>query len=980
MNRDKKYMKSMNTYAYLPLSKKKPLYPKTSLKKASKNINSKNNFTYSEINNISRNNANLLNKVYSKNKFRGVLDTTSPNNKDIFIDSDSERPSKNREKKSKISNKNRCTKLVIEKVESQKPVNNNEYYKFTNQKPKGFVVNSNNFSKKSFSNKNLLLRYSSKTQINKNVQRNNSSNYNYIAQHRQPATQFQIFNNDTLKRNNKHGSTNNIFTSDSYFYNSNNNFTEPEYLFRTQAGFNKVRKIKDISYISRSPYYLKTSNDTLLKDSSIGNNYIIYTNDSIGLNTYNQEFSIPNNVDNTGYQYLYNHTDNNQRYKINGTKRANLYDSYKDLLKVNKFIKLSKNNNSHNSKIINAYPRYKEKIVKIQSLWRGAYVRELMTFYLDLNRFKNILDKIMKYHLYDYFTGFKDRLNNNNKKYIKKKSTDKIIVNQRYKYSKNKVNGKNKEKENKIPEEYKQILEKKDENYENLLKNYNSLVTELQNIISNNEDNNNIIDKNNLKEILNNHKIRNKMKKFDIIKPEQKDKFHLTHEGIDDKSVKIKTMDDNNQSISNHFTSNIQIINNEHFLIEKAKNINKILYDIISFELSLISNKENKPKLIDIYHCEEFNIINNIKEKEPKVCSDESNSIINNKIKPKMFDVITINKDKNNEVTILNSSEKIKEKNKDNDKDKNKPQNYHERNIIICENERFNLIKIFTNTNDVNKDKNNTVELNTENNKKESNNMKNDFIIVNNDNLFFEKIKIFQIDKITEITNELNKLEPNNHYELIFKGLIKGLNNTNKTNIIDNNKQEFSYIQKKEKVNISCDNKNENGNINYNLTNEIAKEYSLEINPFELKRAIKKGNNIMITHENIFEVLYKDNSIFTEKAKRNIMKIILPIKLKITLREFIHRSIFSLLINIPKKSPNEDLDKTGKPSIKELIEEEREKARSIKSSFYNKYHLGQMKKKEIQKILANYAIYKWNKLLYKIAKEIINNKNVIMKK
>ena len=75
----------------------------------------------------------------------------------------------------------------------------------------------------------------------------------------------------------------------------------------------------------------------------------------------------------------------------------------------------------------------------------------------------------------------------------------------------------------------------------------------------------------------------------------------------------------------------------------------------------------------------------------------------------------------------------------------------------------------------------NTVELNTENNKKESNNMKNDFIIVNNDNLFFEKIKIFQIDKITEITNELNKLEPNNHYELIFKGLIKGLNNTNKT-------------------------------------------------------------------------------------------------------------------------------------------------------------------------------------------------------
>ena len=59
------------------------------------------------------------------------------------------------------------------------------------------------------------------------------------------------------------------------------------------------------------------------------------------------------------------------------------------------FGKLSKNNNSYNSKIINSFPKYKDKIVKIQSIWRGAYVREIMTFYLNINKFKIIIDKVI---------------------------------------------------------------------------------------------------------------------------------------------------------------------------------------------------------------------------------------------------------------------------------------------------------------------------------------------------------------------------------------------------------------------------------------------------------------------------------------------------------------------------------------------------------------------------------------------------------
>ncbi len=44
------------------------------------------------------------------------------------------------------------------------------------------------------------------------------------------------------------------------------------------------------------------------------------------------------------------------------------------------------------------------------------------------------------------------------------------------------------------------------------------------------------------------------------------------------------------------------------------------------------------------------------------------------------------------------------------------------------------------------------------------------------------------------------------------------------------------------------------------------------------------------------EVLYNKNAIFTAQAKKNMMKIILPIRLKTTLREYVRRDICPLLI------------------------------------------------------------------------------------
>ena len=85
---------------------------------------------------------NVLCKELSKKKYRGVLDVSSVGNKDVLTDSDSEAPRNRNSKENEDYNvndnympkKKGCAKLIIEKIESQIPQTNAEYYKFTNQK------------------------------------------------------------------------------------------------------------------------------------------------------------------------------------------------------------------------------------------------------------------------------------------------------------------------------------------------------------------------------------------------------------------------------------------------------------------------------------------------------------------------------------------------------------------------------------------------------------------------------------------------------------------------------------------------------------------------------------------------------------------------------------------------------------------------------------------------------------------------------
>jgi hypothetical protein len=81
------------------------------------------NKTYKVIDNLEKENINtLITNIYKEKKYRGVLDLTSPNNKNICIDTDSEHQKS--EKGSGFSPKDqnkKSTKLLIAKTESQFP-------------------------------------------------------------------------------------------------------------------------------------------------------------------------------------------------------------------------------------------------------------------------------------------------------------------------------------------------------------------------------------------------------------------------------------------------------------------------------------------------------------------------------------------------------------------------------------------------------------------------------------------------------------------------------------------------------------------------------------------------------------------------------------------------------------------------------------------------------------------------------------------
>ena len=171
------------------------------------------NRTYKVDDNIEQDNINnYISNMYKEKKFRGVLDPTSPNNKDIFIDTDSEPQKSEREGKFSLPIK-KSAKLLIAKTESQFPQTYNAQTIFKRDGlTRGYYIKGNQPNNKI--NDNIYKTYSTLTtnnKIPKNVMQTPSplidnkayQDYNQNSQSRMRSKQLTM--NNLNQRNQRNG-------------------------------------------------------------------------------------------------------------------------------------------------------------------------------------------------------------------------------------------------------------------------------------------------------------------------------------------------------------------------------------------------------------------------------------------------------------------------------------------------------------------------------------------------------------------------------------------------------------------------------------------------------------------------------------------------------------------------------------------------------------------------------------------------------
>ena len=441
---------------------------------------------------------------------------------------------------------------------------------------------------------------------------------------------------------------------------------------------------------------------------------------------------------------------------------------------------------------------------------------------------------------------------------------------------------------------------------------------------------------------------------------------------LDNDSVNKSNINENNDMTT--ITSGKDIKENKiNYIPENQSDLNM---ELRGTEKTII--KSLKEYVIE-EHNNSFNIINNFNKYEfNKDLLNIKNEILLNILTKNTNNNINNNNEENNDINNI-------------------------KNINIYENERFCLIKDINNKK-IKYENNNLVIENNENiileeeeenqninniNKNE-NNKQNLLGIFNNYDLYIKAKKIKKCDKTTEITEELNKVEPTKHSEIIFKGINIKKEEENKCNNLNNNiinitndiDKDNNMINNENEIILKSKKKDININKNYNKINEIEKGDGLEINPYELQKTQNNTNNIFISYENKIEMLNNKESIYKEKAKINMMKIILPIKIKTVLKQWIKKNVLKILINNLKKISfvshlskiNDNYKRKYKKNTFEKIKEF-----SIMMK-YKKYYLNEIGKNRIKSLMKKYLIYKWNIGIKELAKLIASNKNLIINK
>ena len=601
---------------------------------------------------------------------------------------------------------------------------------------------------------------------------------------------------------------------------------------------NKSGVNKDPFLISKSPQYIRGLNEN--KYETYEPQYLIFENDSNKVYSFNPETSpIPHKINNMKFSYM--------NIKNKDQKQQTLYDNYKDLMKMNTFSGLKKkkdNNNSKNNnnnhynyniniqKITQSQPEINEKIIKIQSLWRGAYVRELMNFYWNLTEFKNLLNKVL---IRKNFTYFQNLIKNYQEPGSKTSSNDRIILRKRCKLSNKENEEKTKEDDTRNLEEFKKLLNQRKEDYDDLTKKYNSLMekcSELQQIIDHNNENKNsiwkdlIVEKHNfnvanvLKNIEKNDNIINQ-KKFDIINPEQKEVFNIIQQKkfgkIEPEQKEVFNIiqqkmfgkiepeqKDIFNIIQQKMFGKINPEQKETFNIIQQKKFGKInpeqkeTFNIIqqkkSEEVSPKQNEtdnNNQPKKFDIINPEQKETFNIIQQKKLKEVSPKPNETDNNNQPKKKFD--TINPEQKETFNIIHEKKLETIIPKPNETDNNNQQKKFD-TINPEQKESFNIIqqKKFNAINPEQKEAFNIIQQKTNVSNNEINKIKQD----NNNNNHKSHLDIITVDQFIIESNKLNEssFEIFN-YELSLindkkeKFLILDINHCETLNIINTKKK-----------------------------------------------------------------------------------------------------------------------------------------------------------------------------------------------
>lgn len=356
---------------------------------------------------------NMFSKILSKKKKRGILDISSPGNKDVLTDSDSETQTTKNPKNVENVNKNmnkkiKCAKLIIEKVESQTPQNNEEYYKFTNKKrinkDSGNIRYNNNMIKRLKS----PLNDKNTNSFNNNIQYNNS---------RRIITQSRGFTNPKASKNQ-------IRTSNNFYTNNSNNELNSNFRKINSTAISRDSSLKDNNNI----YNYNFKNNNFGKSTNISNkpnnNYInyqkkksplLYRTTGNSIDKKNNSMNFIGNISNskkpnitvneftTPVQSSSNNEDYSNLSKTSiGLKKniiprnrpqttISLYD-YKDLAKKPNI------KDCLNLNVAKGPNNLIKSIIKIQSFWRGAFIRELMSFVGKLNKFIEILENLFLNH------------------------------------------------------------------------------------------------------------------------------------------------------------------------------------------------------------------------------------------------------------------------------------------------------------------------------------------------------------------------------------------------------------------------------------------------------------------------------------------------------------------------------------------------------------------------------------------------------